>query len=343
LANEQLKHALRNAGLEIEDLAQRVGVDAKTAGRWLSGRTPYPRHRFRVADALAVSEHQLWPDPVDESAGSLASPGELRSHDPGYPGGTVAGDWTELLAAATSRIDLLDYTLLEVLATPGTLDDLAGKAAAGCQIRILVASPHSTAVRDADLEVAIQAGWTRDKADGADPDPIIRNQALAGQELLSQIAALPGIEVRAYIAHRYNSVLRFDDQMLVLLHLSGVGTVDAPRIRCWDGGEDGLFDRFTNHFDAIWNHAYEFTPLTAADELDEPEPEPDTVLTEREYRHQLTLVQEQFESELSLTRTYYEEEVADLDHRREQGRQLEELQTRRDAGVHSEQSDHDSE
>ncbi|MGH3260754.1 MAG: helix-turn-helix domain-containing protein, partial [Trebonia sp.] len=60
-SNEQLKRALRNAGLEIDELASKVKVDVKTAQRWLTGRTPYPRYRRRVADALNVPEQVLWP------------------------------------------------------------------------------------------------------------------------------------------------------------------------------------------------------------------------------------------------------------------------------------------
>lgn len=45
-ANEQLKAAMNRAGLDADQLAQQVGVDAKTVLRWLSGHVPHPRIRL---------------------------------------------------------------------------------------------------------------------------------------------------------------------------------------------------------------------------------------------------------------------------------------------------------
>jgi hypothetical protein len=47
VGNEQLRQALRNAGLEVDDLAVKAEVDVKTVLRWLSGRTPRARYRRR--------------------------------------------------------------------------------------------------------------------------------------------------------------------------------------------------------------------------------------------------------------------------------------------------------
>lgn len=40
MPNEHLKTALTQAGLTVEEFADIIGVDAKTAERWISGRTP---------------------------------------------------------------------------------------------------------------------------------------------------------------------------------------------------------------------------------------------------------------------------------------------------------------
>ncbi len=92
MANDRLRAAMRNAGLEIEQLADLIEVDQKTVNRWLTGRNPYSRHRTRVAKALGVNELELWPDATSAETAPISSGGlELvgafaRSDDPLAPG-----------------------------------------------------------------------------------------------------------------------------------------------------------------------------------------------------------------------------------------------------------------
>lgn len=61
--NEPLRLAMSAAGETCESLAEKVGVDAKTVGRWLSpGRVPHPRHRRAVARVLQKDATELFPD-----------------------------------------------------------------------------------------------------------------------------------------------------------------------------------------------------------------------------------------------------------------------------------------
>ncbi|WBB81549.1 Scr1 family TA system antitoxin-like transcriptional regulator [Micromonospora sp. WMMD882] len=58
--------ALAEAGLTTENLAARVGVDPKTAGRWANpGRIPQTRHRAEVAAALGRTVAELWPEVLE--------------------------------------------------------------------------------------------------------------------------------------------------------------------------------------------------------------------------------------------------------------------------------------
>ncbi|MEU7982311.1 helix-turn-helix transcriptional regulator [Micromonospora sp. NPDC049081] len=62
--NEVLRVAMAERGETVESLAHRVGVDPKTAGRWLSsGRVPHPRTRVAVAGVLGREPAELWPEP----------------------------------------------------------------------------------------------------------------------------------------------------------------------------------------------------------------------------------------------------------------------------------------
>jgi hypothetical protein len=63
VVNETLRIAMAEVGQTAESLAERVGVDPKTAGRWVTpGRVPQPRHRSLVAELLGREVGELWPD-----------------------------------------------------------------------------------------------------------------------------------------------------------------------------------------------------------------------------------------------------------------------------------------
>lgn len=61
--NDALRVALSDTGYTTESLAERVGVDPKTVGRWLSeGRIPHARHRVSAAEVLGRDVSDIWPD-----------------------------------------------------------------------------------------------------------------------------------------------------------------------------------------------------------------------------------------------------------------------------------------
>jgi transcriptional regulator with XRE-family HTH domain len=141
MANDNLRRALEHAKIQPDELAEIVKVDIRTVRRWLSGTTPHPRLRVKIARALDSTEHQLWPGT------STAPPAAARRSDPiaSYPSATdlAAPNWTDLIRDATAQIDLLGTTLTTILATPGLPELLAAKARHQCQVRILVSEPGS--------------------------------------------------------------------------------------------------------------------------------------------------------------------------------------------------------
>ncbi|SCL33094.1 hypothetical protein GA0070616_4633 [Micromonospora nigra] len=61
--NHGLVAAMAEAGETADSLAGQVGVDPKTAQRWVNpGRVPRPRHRSQVAALLGRDVGDLWPD-----------------------------------------------------------------------------------------------------------------------------------------------------------------------------------------------------------------------------------------------------------------------------------------
>ncbi|MBF9133708.1 XRE family transcriptional regulator [Plantactinospora sp. S1510] len=61
--NHALQVAMVEAGKTAESLAGQIGVDSKTAARWVTpGRIPQTRHRAQVAAAVGRDVGDLWPD-----------------------------------------------------------------------------------------------------------------------------------------------------------------------------------------------------------------------------------------------------------------------------------------
>jgi transcriptional regulator with XRE-family HTH domain len=264
MANEQLKTALVKAELEPEDLAARLQVDAKTVQRWISGRNPHARHRTKVAEALQVPERQLWPDQADstgpkddraELVAIYASASDVR-----------APDRRVLLYDARDRVDLLDTTLADIITAPGVIDVLRAKADAGCQINILIAHPQSIWV----TTLAQQLGRDQPDDDGKTP---LDHELNRSHHLLTQLADHPQIDIRTHWAEHANSIQRFDDHMLVSMHLHHHPATDTPLLHLQRRTDTGLFDQFASHLDAITQPASD--PIQTNPDIDfDPGTEP---------------------------------------------------------------------
>ena len=267
---------MTTAGIDVDELAARVEVDAKTIRRWVSGATtPYPRHRGRVAHALGCEPHQLWPDLERLIPAAQEDPQEIvtafaRGDDADVP------DWRMFLDAAVMQIDLLDFTLREVIQDPAVVARLAAKADAGCQIRVLVSDRDSVQLAIAEAEQHSDRGLTELPALAWDVERSLG--------YLQPLLGLPGIQVRTFVAGRFNTILRFDEQMLVTLHLWGTPVPSTPLLYLRRQGDAGLFDRFAGHHDAIWHHAA--SPVAPdPDVYPDPEQHPDRYQPQPTHQH----------------------------------------------------------
>lgn len=241
MANEQLKQALRTNGMEIDDLAERVGVDVKTAQRWLSGRTPYPRYRRRVADALNTPERTLWPDETPD-----LDPGTEPS-EPDPIDVLRAGegpDWRNLVAGAQERVELLDLTLADVITHTADATLLADAAARGCRVRVLISHPDSIHLAIAEE----QAGRYLALADR----PAATAELERVAELLASHVGQQGVELRTFVGAGSYRVLIIDDQTIVRLRLPGVSTEREPVLQLDRERHPEALESFASHFDAMW-------------------------------------------------------------------------------------------
>jgi hypothetical protein len=226
------------AQFDAAGLAAAAGVEVKTVNRWLAGRLPHQRTRLAVADILGETEADLWPRArPDLAPGSEATAEVVGAH--AHRADIPQQLWTALLIGATKTIDLLGYAypfVLELL--PDTATRLADKAASGARIRLAFADPDCPHVAERDaLE---QIGGTLPGR--------IRN-ALNFLEPLHQV---PGVEIGLHTVHLYNSVFRFDTQMIVTPHLYRARGYQHPALHLRELSPYGIFASYADQFEQIW-------------------------------------------------------------------------------------------
>jgi lambda repressor-like predicted transcriptional regulator len=242
LSNERLRAAIHQAGISVDQLAAEIDADPKTVRRWIAGREPRRFYRTRVARRLGTTEAELWPD-LDLRVEGRDERGEILAAY-AHANDLTAPDWRPLLTAATRQIDLLDLTLAEVLPSPGTPELLAEKAQAGCEVRLLLSAPDSAHLALADSELDEDISLLDIPASAREVE---RSLAIA-----APLTAIDAVEVRTFIAGRFNTILRFDDEMLVALHLYATPTDRAPLLHLKRHSDHGLFEQFAGHFDQVW-------------------------------------------------------------------------------------------
>ncbi len=238
MANERLRAAMDRACLSVEKAAREAGVDPKTVQRWLAGRVPHPRHRWALAEQLDEDEEYLWPGARRRQADALGAAAELVAAYP-YRADLDAGRWWNLFNRAERQIDLLGYTLYFLpLQHPQLTDLLLSKCERGCKVRVAIADPDSENVqrRDEEEQEAITLVAR------------IRTSLKAFAPLLD----CEGADVRFQDVPLYNSMFRFDDEMLMTPMLYATPGHSAPLLHLRRMGPGGLFSRFAAHFEGIW-------------------------------------------------------------------------------------------
>lgn len=270
MANDLLIQAIRTAGLDRDQIADLVQVDPKTVERWIAGRLPHPRYRAALSRALGVGEEDIWPDAVSSAARERGPAAEIigawpRRDDPAAP------DWRALLRGAQTRVDLVGYSLLSVLEAAGALEAMVSKAREGVSIRVATVDPHAEFVLAADL-----AGRQTGRLIG---------RIKRASEVLGALSHEPGIELRQHTVPTSHTVLRFDDQLLLTVHLHGTPGFQAPALHLRRQQDYGIFDQITGHLEAVWANAKPVAAVAESEPADAPvstaQPSPADALLDR--------------------------------------------------------------
>lgn len=238
---------MASAGIESEALARKVGVDPKTVQRWLVGRLPHPRHRWKLCDLLGQSEQYLWPQIILGASGvphtsEIVSAYAHRADAPSQL-------WTGMLEGARRNMDLMGYSMSFFPEQHSRLAQvLEEKCIGGLRARILLADPEGA-------EVAVRDSLER--LGGTLPSRI-RTTMLHLESLFLNA----GVEIRFHDVPLYNAVYRFDDQMLVTPYLYRLRGYQHPLLHLKRLGPAGIFEAYAQQFEAIWT---ESRPVEAPD------------------------------------------------------------------------------
>ncbi len=242
MPNDRLRDAILSARLTPDEVAERVGVNSKTTERWITtGRTPYRKHRHELAALLDEPVAYLWPDALDAKQRAEVARSELVKLYP-HRADSPPELWTRLFNKVTDELDMLVYAgLFLPEQDPKFVRTLTKKAKAGAKIRLLVGDPDSADVarRGAEENIGDALAYR------------IRN-------VLHHFKALnntPGIEAKLHATTLYNSVFRFDDEMLVTMHVYGLPGAHAPLMHLRRLSEGDLFTTYAETFERVWSAA----------------------------------------------------------------------------------------
>lgn len=236
--NQRLADAIRQRGYSVQDFAERVGVDPKTAHRWImNGTLPHPTHRAKVTATLAVPSAMFWPSASGPMDGTSELVGLYTTRAEVSPA-TISS----LLTASKGHIDVLAYAALWLWdSVNGFADGLTAKTAEGVEVRVCLGDPNSEAVRLRGEDEGIgegMAGRCRLAASYAAPLRRIKPEA-----------------VRQTGTTLYASILRFDDDLLLNTHLWGNPAVDSPVLHLQRRDERGVFANSVRSFERVWTDA----------------------------------------------------------------------------------------
>ncbi|PRY46543.1 MULTISPECIES: DUF5919 domain-containing protein [Umezawaea] len=242
MPNQRLRDALLRNGLSFEHVARATTVDPKTVERWITrDRTPYPRHRHVIASMVKESETYLWPNALAKDAKKEINESEVvqvyaHRH-------SISADvWRHMLDGAKLNVSILVYSGMFLVDNPALIRTLRQKAEEGVKIRILLGDPASREVARRSEEEGIGKGTLAAK---------VRN-ALA---FFKPLADSGHAEVRCHKTTLYNSIYRFDDEMLINTHVLGFMAGHAPvlHLRRLSGGD--LFETYAESFQGVWDAA----------------------------------------------------------------------------------------
>ncbi len=242
MANERLRSAIHSAGLSIDLVSGRAGVDPKTVERWISkDRVPHRTHREALTSILGKPEAFLWPSTESDVRTQSASAAEFVALHPSR-GGIPPGTWSTLLDQASESIDLLAYAASFLHDSVDSFGQrLLEKAESGVRVRLLFGDPASEAVkRRGDEEGIAHLLAARCELTWAYYAPLLQSR---------------GVTARKHRDTVYASIFRFDEVLLANTHTLGTPASHAPVVQIHRVVGGRLFTTYMESFERTWERA----------------------------------------------------------------------------------------
>ena len=147
--------------------------------------------------------------------------------------------WMDLLVSSHEDIDLFaNASLFLPEENPETIEILKEKAASGVRVRTLLGDP---------AHPAMELRGREERLFEAIPGRI--KMALAYYRPLVDV---DGIEFRLHGTSLYNSIFRYDNQMLVNQHIYGTYGYIAPILHLRNVADADLFDTYMKSLELVW-------------------------------------------------------------------------------------------
>lgn len=241
MANDRLRTAMLAARLTVDELAVKVGVDPKTAERWISreDRVPHRATRERVSEVLGVGPADLWPT-LRGAARPAATESELVHL---YPSRSAIGGqtWESLIGGTREQMDVLVFSGAFLVEQYNLVPIVREKAAQGVRFRLLVGDETRPAVIQRAQDEGTPGG--------------LEGRIQLMRRYLHEVAHLDNVEVRTHGTILYNSLYRFDDQLLVNGHAHGALAGQSPvmHLRRLEAGE--MWQHYMRSFERVWEQA----------------------------------------------------------------------------------------
>jgi transcriptional regulator with XRE-family HTH domain len=238
MANERLRTALARNRWTVSGFADALTVDHKTVERWMTkDRTPHRKTAIMAATLLREDPAYLWPDlgsrvVSDETHGEIITVYTERSSVPNSL-------WLSLLRAATESVDILVYAGLHLPeANPTWPQEIQKRCEDLVKVRLAFGDPESPNVRARGDEEGVGDGLAARI-----------NYALTWHR---PIIGCPNLDIAFHSTVLYNSILRFDDQMLINPHIYSMPAFRAPVIHLRRIEDGPLFETYAECFERIW-------------------------------------------------------------------------------------------